>query len=44
MIWLILLQDTPYLSNIVVEIEKEMAEREDLEALVIQKRAKNASH
>ncbi|PVI07859.1 14 kDa subunit of cytochrome bd ubiquinol oxidase [Periconia macrospinosa] len=36
--------DTPYLSSIIKEIEREMAEREDLEAMVILKRAKNAGH
>ena len=36
-------QDVPYLSSIVQDIEAEMAEREDLEAMVITKRQKNAS-
>ncbi|KAF2690780.1 hypothetical protein K458DRAFT_326648 [Lentithecium fluviatile CBS 122367] len=35
-------EDTPYLSNIIQEIEAEMKEREDLEALVVSKRAANA--
>lgn len=35
-------QDTPYISNLVTDIEAEMAEREDLEAMVITKRQKNA--
>lgn len=37
------IQDTPYLSEIIKEIEVEMAEREDLEAMVVQKRAANAN-
>jgi ubiquinol-cytochrome c reductase subunit 7 len=36
-------QDVPYLSNIVTELEAEMAEREDLEAMIITKRNKNAN-
>ena len=36
---LISLQDQPYLTEIIKDIEKEMAEREDLEAMVITKRA-----
>jgi ubiquinol-cytochrome c reductase subunit 7 len=36
-------QDGPYLTMIIKEIEKEIAEREDLEALIVQKRAKNAA-
>ncbi|KAF1955521.1 14 kDa subunit of cytochrome bd ubiquinol oxidase [Byssothecium circinans] len=35
-------EDTPYLSQVIVEIEKEMKEREDLESMVVQKRARNA--
>jgi ubiquinol-cytochrome c reductase subunit 7 len=35
-------QDSPYLSNIIEEIESEMKEREDLEALIVSKRAANA--
>jgi ubiquinol-cytochrome c reductase subunit 7 len=37
------MQDTPYLTNIITDIESEMAEREDLEAMVITKRKRNAS-
>jgi ubiquinol-cytochrome c reductase subunit 7 len=36
-------QDYPYLTNVIKEIEAEMAEREDLEAMILQKRAKNSS-
>ncbi|KAK7190798.1 hypothetical protein DPSP01_006601 [Paraphaeosphaeria sporulosa] len=36
-------EDTPYLSKIIEEIEVEMSEREDLEAMVVQKRKANAS-
>ena len=36
-------KDTPYLAELITEIESEMAEREDLEAMVIQKRQKNAA-
>ena len=36
-------QDKPYLSGLITEIESEMAEREDLEAMVISKRQKNAN-
>ncbi|KAF1921944.1 ubiquinol-cytochrome C reductase complex 14kD subunit-domain-containing protein [Ampelomyces quisqualis] len=36
-------EDIPYLTNIIKDIEAEMAEREDLEAMVITKRQKNAS-
>lgn len=35
------LQDTPYLGTLITEIEAEMAEREDLEAMVISKRQRN---
>ncbi|KAI5379791.1 hypothetical protein J4E82_001334 [Alternaria postmessia] len=35
--------DTPYLSELITDIEAEMHEREDLEAMVIQKRQKNAA-
>jgi ubiquinol-cytochrome c reductase subunit 7 len=37
------LQDTPYLTKYIEEIETEMAEREDLEAMVISKRQSNAN-
>ncbi|KAF2642273.1 14 kDa subunit of cytochrome bd ubiquinol oxidase [Massarina eburnea CBS 473.64] len=37
-------EDTPYLSEVITEIETEMKEREDLESMVLQKRAKNAGH
>jgi ubiquinol-cytochrome c reductase subunit 7 len=40
---LISLQDIPYLAEIITDIESEMAEREDLEAMVITKRKANAS-
>jgi ubiquinol-cytochrome c reductase subunit 7 len=33
----------PYISNIITDIEAEMAEREDLEAMVITKRNKIAN-
>jgi ubiquinol-cytochrome c reductase subunit 7 len=33
----------PYLSHIVTELEAEMAEREDLEAMIITKRNRNAN-
>jgi ubiquinol-cytochrome c reductase subunit 7 len=36
-------QDVPYLSHIVTELEAEMAEREDLEAMIITKRNRNAN-
>ncbi|KAH7084935.1 ubiquinol-cytochrome C reductase complex 14kD subunit-domain-containing protein [Paraphoma chrysanthemicola] len=36
-------EDTPYLSDIITDVESEMAEREDLEAMVINKRQKNAN-
>jgi hypothetical protein len=36
-------QDSPYLSNLITDIESEMAEREDLEAMVITKRQRNAN-
>ncbi|KAF2035568.1 hypothetical protein EK21DRAFT_54465 [Setomelanomma holmii] len=36
-------EDTPYLTTIITDIESEMAEREDLEAMVITKRQKNAN-
>lgn len=36
-------KDTPYLSELITDIEAEMHEREDLEAMVIQKRQKNAA-
>jgi hypothetical protein len=36
-------QDVPYISNLVTDIETEMAEREDLEAMVITKRNRNAN-
>ena len=36
-------QDVPYLTGLIEEIETEMAEREDLESMVITKRQKNAS-
>ncbi|KAG9190749.1 hypothetical protein G6011_08837 [Alternaria panax] len=35
--------DTPYLAELITDIEAEMHEREDLEAMVIQKRQKNAT-
>jgi ubiquinol-cytochrome c reductase subunit 7 len=35
------LQDYPYLTNIIEDIEAEMKEREDLEAMIIQKRKAN---
>lgn len=35
-------QDYPYLTSIIQDIEAEMKEREDLEAMVIQKRKANA--
>jgi ubiquinol-cytochrome c reductase subunit 7 len=41
--WLMTLQDVPYLTHLIQDIESEMAEREDLEAMVITKRQKNAS-
>jgi ubiquinol-cytochrome c reductase subunit 7 len=37
------MQDTPYLAEIITDIESEMAEREDLEAMVITKRKNNAA-
>lgn len=36
-------QDVPYLADLITDIESEMAEREDLEAMVITKRQKNAN-
>lgn len=36
------LQDTPYLSPIISEIEAEIKEREDLEAMVVKKPAKRS--
>ncbi|KAF2833624.1 hypothetical protein CC86DRAFT_365467 [Ophiobolus disseminans] len=36
-------EDTPYLSELITDIETEMAEREDLEAMVISKRQRNAN-
>lgn len=36
------LQDTPYLSPIIKEIEAEIKEREDLEAMVVKKPAKRS--
>jgi ubiquinol-cytochrome c reductase subunit 7 len=36
-------QDHPYLTKYIEEIETEMAEREDLEAMVISKRQSNAN-
>ncbi|KAL1597454.1 Cytochrome b-c1 complex subunit 7, mitochondrial [Nothophoma quercina] len=36
-------EDTPYLTKYIEEIETEMAEREDLEAMVISKRQSNAN-
>jgi hypothetical protein len=42
--WLLThMQDDPYLAKIIVDIESEMAEREDLEAMVITKRKNNAA-
>ena len=38
--WTKVEEDTPYLSNIITELETEMKEREDLESMVVQKRAK----
>lgn len=40
---LITAQDKPYLTEIIKDIEKEMAEREDLEAMVITKRTANGA-
>lgn len=37
------LQDQPYLTHIIEEIETEMAEREDLESMIVSKRQRNAS-
>ncbi|KAH6639771.1 cytochrome b-c1 complex subunit 7 [Boeremia exigua] len=37
-------QDFPYLTKYIEEIESEMAEREDLESMVITKRQANAGH
>ena len=39
---LMFLQDTPYLSGMIKEIEAEMKEREDLESMIVQKRNQNA--
>jgi ubiquinol-cytochrome c reductase subunit 7 len=39
---LISLQDTPYLTEIIEELETEMKEREDLEAMIVSKRERNA--
>jgi hypothetical protein len=36
-------QDVPYISTIITDIEAEMAEREDLEAMVITKRNRIAN-
>jgi ubiquinol-cytochrome c reductase subunit 7 len=36
-------QDTPYLQTLITDIESEMAEREDLESMIVQKRQKNAA-
>jgi len=36
-------EDVPYLSGIITDIEAEMAEREDLETMIVQKRQKNAA-
>ncbi|KAH9876088.1 hypothetical protein J1614_003967 [Plenodomus biglobosus] len=36
-------EDRPYLSTIMKDIEAEMAEREDLESMIVSKRAKNAA-
>lgn len=36
-------QDTPYLSQLITDIEAEMAEREDFETMIVQKRQKNAA-
>ncbi|KAF2648505.1 14 kDa subunit of cytochrome bd ubiquinol oxidase [Lophiostoma macrostomum CBS 122681] len=36
-------EDTPYLTNVITNIESEMKEREDLEAMVVEKRSKNAA-
>ena len=38
------MQDHPYLTKYIEEIESEMAEREDLESMVITKRQANAGH
>lgn len=35
-------QDQPYLQELITNIESEMAEREDLEAMIITKRQKNS--
>ncbi len=37
-----IMQDFPYLTKYIEEIETEMAEREDLESMVISKRQSNA--
>ena len=37
------MQDFPYLTKYIEEIETEMAEREDLESMVISKRQSNAN-
>lgn len=37
------MQDRPYLTEYIKEIETELAEREDLEAMVITKRQSNAN-
>ena len=36
-------QDTPYLSNLITDIEAEMHEREDLESMIVQKRQKKTA-
>lgn len=36
-------QDVPYLSPLITDIEAEMAEREDFETMIVQKRQKNAA-
>ncbi|KZM25121.1 mitochondrial electron transport, ubiquinol to cytochrome c [Ascochyta rabiei] len=41
--WTKVEEDTPYLTKYIEEIETEMAEREDLEAMVISKRQSNAN-
>ncbi|KAF1834976.1 hypothetical protein BDW02DRAFT_647236 [Decorospora gaudefroyi] len=35
--------DTPYLSDMIKEVEAEMKEREDLESMIVQKRKRNAA-
>ena len=36
-------QDVPYLSPLITDIEAEMAEREDFETMIVQKRQRNAA-